>query len=235
MSTVNPTRSHGWIGRTVAVVAVLAAAVGAVVVWASPVLGLKSIQVQGPAAAELGGPVREAVELPTGMPLARIDLAAVRQRVLTVGAVKSATVRRQWPNTVLISVTERVAVATTEANGRWWLVDATGLPFKQVDARPTDLMPLELATPGPHDRATTAAIAVLRSLTPALRGEVHSIVAPSAYDVTLSLADGRTVIWGSAGSSALAATKIRVLEAMLHEPGSEFDISDPTLVTVRGD
>lgn len=235
MGAADAARPRGWFGRIAAVVVVLAAMVGAVVVWASPVLGLRSIKVDGPASAELGAPVRAAVRLPTGTPLARVDLTAVRQRVLSVDAVASATVRREWPHSLRISVTERVAVATTEANGRWWLMDATGRPFRQVDARPADLMPLELATPGAGDRATTAAIAVLRSLTPELRARVRSIVAPTAYDVTLNLADGRTVIWGAAGDAASAAIKVQVLGAVLKRAGSVFDVSDPTLVTVRSD
>lgn len=230
---MTPASAGGVVARVVVVVAVLAALVGAVVVWASPVLGLRSIEVDAPTAA-LDAPVRDAAQLPAGTPLARIDLAAVRQRVLSVAAVASATVHRQWPNTLRISVTERVAVAATQANGHWWLVDATGLPFRQVEALPAGLTPLELATPGQGDRATIAALQVLRSLSPTLRGQLRSIVAPTAYDVALDLTDGRTVIWGSAGNAALAATKIRVLAAMLKQPGTVFDISDPTLVTVRG-
>ncbi len=232
MTSRTSSRRRGWIGRALVTVLLLCVAGGAAVVWASPVLGLKTVAVDGPGAADLAVPVRSAVALPVGLPLARIDLATVRNRVLSLGPVATATVQRQWPNTLRITVTERIAVATTQANGHWWLLDATGLPYRQLDAQPADLMPIELATPGPDDRATTAALTVLSSLPAAFRAQVHRIVAPTAYDVTLQLSDGRTVIWGSAGD---AATKVAVLPAILKRPGSVFDISDPTLVTVRGD
>lgn len=222
-------RRSRW-GRIALLAVVTIALVGSVVVWGSPLLGLKTIQVDGP--ADLAAPVRQAAAVPVGMPLARIDPAAVRQRVLTVGPVASAAVARQWPGTLRVTVTERVAVATTQANGHWWLLDATGLPYRQVDSRPADLMPIELATPGPDDRATAAALAVLAALPTGIRSSVARIVAPSAYGVTLDLAGGRTVVWGAATD---AATKAKVLPVILKQPGSVFDISDPTLVTVRGD
>ncbi|MBN9610977.1 MAG: FtsQ-type POTRA domain-containing protein [Actinobacteria bacterium] len=231
MTTMTRSR-RGWIRKALVAVLLLVVVGGASVVWASPVLGLKTVAVDGPGAGDLAATVRGAVVLPVGLPLARIDLATVRQRVLTLGPVATATVQRQWPNTLRITVTERIAVATTEANGHWWLLDATGLPYRQLDAQPADLMPIELATPGPDDRATTAALTVLSSLPAAFRTQVQSIVAPTAYDITLRLRDGRTVIWGSASD---AATKTAVLPAILERPGTVFDISDPTLVTVRGD
>jgi cell division protein FtsQ len=200
------------------------------VVGFSPVLALRSVVVTGSGAASLSDPVRSAVGIPDGTPLALVDMGDVRDRVAAVGPVASVTVERQWPHTLVISVTARVAVAVSQANGRWWLLDATGKPYQPVSEPPERLMKLELSTLAQGDRATLAALGVLGSLPPALRSSVSSIAAPSAYTITLNLRDGRSVLWGADADTEL---KIAVLPAVLTRPGHVFDISDPTLVTVR--
>lgn len=219
--------------RLVLLVVAVLATVAAAVVWLSPVLGLRTVTVQGSGAAALAPQVREAVGVPMGTPLIRIDLAAVRDRVAAVGPVASASVARTWPHTLVITVTERHAVAVTQADGHWWLLDATGLPYQRVDAPPAGLMPVQLATPGKGDRATLAALGVLAALPdlPAsVRSQVRDIVAPNDYHISLVLSGGRTVIWGGDVDNR---TKALVLPALLRRPGTVFDITDPTLATVR--
>jgi cell division protein FtsQ len=48
--------------------------------------------------------------------------------------------------------------------------------------------------------------------------------------VTLTLRDGRTVLWGGADESA---AKARVLTALLGRSGTVYDVSTPSVVTVR--
>jgi cell division protein FtsQ len=225
-------------GRTIALVTALVLVAGGIMLWFTPLLGLRSVEVQsaGTAAvtAAVVGEVQAAVGVPDGTPLARIGLDGVRDRVLAVDAVASATVERQWPHTLVVTVSERVAVATVQANGRWWLLDATGTPFGELTARPDGLMPVQLARPGRGDRATLAALGVLASLSPEVRGRVAGISAATAYDVTLFLSGGGSVIWGSDGD---AAAKNAAVPAMLQTVGGAagriLDVSDPTLVTVR--
>jgi cell division protein FtsQ len=214
---------------TLALVTLLVAA-GGYLVWMSPVLALRTVLVDGSGAPALTGQVREAVAVPVGTPLVRIDLAAVRDRVAAVGPVATAQVRREWPHTLVVTVTQRVPLAATQANGRWWLLDATGKPYRRVPSRPADLMPIQLATPGEGDRATLAALGVLGTLPEAIRTQVTGIVAPSAYDISLTLTGGRTVLWGA---NTDGARKIAALPAVLARPGHTYDITDPTLVTVR--
>lgn len=203
---------------------------GAGVVWYSPVLGLRTVVVDGSGAPDLAAQVRQAVGVPDGSPLIRIDVAGVRDRVAAVGPVASVSVRKQWPHSLVITVTERVPLAVTQADGHWWLLDATGKPYQQIASPPADLMPIQLATPGVGDRATLAALGILGSLTPKIRDQVRSIVAPNGYDISLALTGGRTVVWGSNSDNA---TKLLVLPALLRRPGTTYDITDPTLATVR--
>jgi len=216
----------------VLVFALLAALFGGagIVVWASPILGLRTVEVQGSGAQDLAAEVRAVVGVPLGTPLIRIDPAAVRARIAQVGPVASVQVVRSWPHALVVTVTERLPLAATQADGHWWLLDATGKPYQQVTKPPADLMPIALATPGEGDRATLAALGVLGSLAPAIRDQVTGISAPHAYDISLSLTRGRTVVWGANSDNA---TKNEVLPALLKRPGTTYDITDPTLATVR--
>lgn len=230
-----PVARRSGVGRIVAAVTALALVAVGIVVWATPVLGLDAVDVVGRDGAQVAAPlaadVRAAVALPSGTPLARIDLTAVQRRIAAVPEIATASVVRQWPHRLQVTVTARVAVATTQANGQWWLLDATGMPFRQLAARPANLMPLQLATPGAGDRATLAALGVLKSLSPQVRGTVSGISAATAYDVTLFLSGGRSVVWGSDSD---AGAKNAVIPAITKQPGTVFDVSDPTLVTVTG-
>ena len=61
---------------------------------------------------------------------------------------------------------------------------------------------------------------------------LSSVSAPSQESVTLTLRDGRTVLWGGTDRSA---DKARLLSVLLGQPGRYFDLSDPSAVTSRTD
>ncbi len=48
--------------------------------------------------------------------------------------------------------------------------------------------------------------------------------------MTLALTDGRTVFWGGGEDSA---AKAAALGALLRRPGRHYDVSTPSVVTVR--
>jgi cell division protein FtsQ len=87
---------------------------------------------------------------------------------------------------------------------------------------------LRLAAPGPDDPATTAALRVLASLTPALRDGLAEVDAPSPTRIRLQLADGRVVVWGDADRSAAKAT---VATALLATDATTIDVSVPDVAT----
>ncbi|GGM11606.1 cell division protein FtsQ/DivIB [Nakamurella endophytica] len=211
------------------VVALLAAA--GWVLYATSVFGVRTVQVAG-VDDGVAADIRQAVDdvAPPGTPLLRVDLDTVRSRVEALPQVASATVTRHWPDAVVVAALARTPVAVTSANGTFWLLDSGGRPYQQVDRAPGGLVTVELATPGPQDPATTAALKIVGAMTSDFRKQVRTVRASSAYDVRVLLRDGRTVIWGG---SADDATKMQVLGALLQQPGTVFDISDPTLATVR--
>lgn len=221
-------RRWPWITALVLAVALLAGAGYAVFV--SPLLGLTSVSITG-ASDELTAQVRSAVQIPDGTPLARIDLDQVAADVEAVPEVFEVEVARGWPDTLTIAITPRLPIAVTSANGQFWLLDKTGDPYLAVTAPPAGLTTVQLVAPGTGDPATMAALTVAEALTPDFRPQVTQLSARTAFDVELTLTDGKKVLWGEATQSA---EKMQILPALLAaQDGSQYDVTDPTLVSVR--
>ncbi len=214
------------LGIAVAVVAVVAAGVYAV--GFTGLLGVRHVAVTGVRALS-AEQVRAAAGVPTGQPLARLDTGAIAEHVRTLPGVERVAVVRSWPGTVRVTITERHGVAVVDRAGAYWLVDPGGVVFQRVAARPK-LPLLDLTAVGADSPTATAALAALAALPPRLLAAVASVQAPTPEQVTLTLADERTVFWGGGEDSA---AKAAVVGALLSRPGSYYDVSTPSVVTVR--
>jgi cell division protein FtsQ len=207
------------------------------VLWASPVLAVRAIQVDGVATLP-AEQVREAAGIADGTPLLRVDVEAARARVARLPQVASVEVTRGWPDRVVITVVERVPVAVVEEQGSRTLVDAHGVLFDTISgAPPAGVVRLDVPHPGPDDAATTAALTAVREFSRDLRGQVARVAATEDGEVTVILTDDTTVHWGLADDSRAKAT---ALEALLRqiasgalEPAATIDVSTPAAVVLR--
>ncbi len=68
----------------------------------------------------------EAVRLARGAPILAFDLKAAKARVEKLPWVKTATVERMLPNTILLNVEERQPIAIWQHKGEFALIDHTG-------------------------------------------------------------------------------------------------------------
>lgn len=200
-------------------------------VLASPVLAVDRLEVVGHQRLGAEDVVR-AASVPDGTPLARVDVGAVARRIeRELLPVADVRVRRVWPSTLELQVTERTAVAAVrQPDERALLVDAEGVGFAQEQAVPGDLPLLAVARPSPDDPATLAGLAVLTEIPPWLGGQVAVVRAEGPSAVQLVLDDERTVVWGAPGD---ALTKATALGALLEMPGTFFDVSAPGVVVRR--
>jgi cell division protein FtsQ len=202
----------------------------AVVVYATPLLGVRDVEVRGNAIVS-ADQVRSAAAVPDGAPLASLDLKAVGRRVSTLVPVRTVKVGRSWPSTVVITVVERTPVAAVPATGNTYrLIDASGVVFRSVPSRPAGLAVLVLTSPGPDDEGTRAGLSVLAALNGPLRSALARLVVAAPTRISLELTDGRTVIWGDATDNA---DKAIAAAALLGQPGKKIDVSAPNLVTVN--
>ena len=205
-------------------VLVLASAAG--VGYATPLLGVAHVRVEG-AALVTPDEVRAAAAVPAGTPLVRVDLAAVGRRVRGLAPVARATVTRSWPDTLVVRVWERTGVAAVPVDGRYAVVDVTGVAFQTVAAAP-GLPVVKVAHPGPDDATTRAALTVVAALTPELRDLLVALVADAPTRIRLDLRGGKAVIWGDATENE---DKARVATSLLGRPVTVIDVSAPDVVT----
>lgn len=184
------------------------------------------------------GQVIEAADVPLGTPLMRVDTGTVTRRVEALNDVASASVSEDWPDHLVIAVTERVpAMAVRMAGGGYDLVDPSGVLVRYTKTRPAALPVFVTARPGSAlrgDPAATAAAGVLAELEPWLARQVVQVraapVTAGPEQVTLNLRDGKTVQWGGPDN---AAQKNRELSILLSGKVHEIDVSVPGTVVTK--
>lgn len=198
-------------------------------VFFSPVLGVRSVEVVGNLTVETGS-IQNQAGVPALQPLATVDLADVETRILALRKIATAKVVRAWPSTLRIEVVEREAVAVVPVDGKAALVDKDGVVTEIKDIAPPRLPVLRLDRPGPGDPATIAAIKVVGELPQDLARRVEEVRATSAEGISLKLTDGRTVVWGGADRGA---DKARILTDLLRRKAQVYDVSSPDVVTLK--
>jgi cell division protein FtsQ len=209
--------------RLVAVVIVLVVVVGALwTVFFSSALAVSGVQVDGTAVLD-PRKVRRVAAVPTGEPLATVDLDAVTARVEQLPAVRSVDVSRSWPNRVRVSVTEREAVAVVERGGSWRGLDADGVLFRRYPSRPTSLPVLRMGERTGADALAEAA-RVAGALPAPIAARVAYVEVGTVDTIALRLRNGRAVRWGSADESA---AKAEVLAVLLKQKASLYDVTVP--------
>ena len=210
-----------------ALLSVVAVGVG-LLLYFTPIMSVRDIVVMGLEAIPQDE-VLGAVAVVPGTPLLQVDTDAVAERVATIRRVASARVQREYPSSLRITVVERVPVVVKDYPDGPHLFDRDGVDFATAPP-PPNLPYLETATPGPNDPATEAALQVMLALPPEVAAQVGRIAAPSVASITLTLVDGRVVVWGTTDRTDEKALK---LAALLTQPGRTYDVSSPDLPTVK--
>ncbi|MEV0364535.1 cell division protein FtsQ/DivIB [Nocardia fusca] len=200
----------------------------AALAWFSPLLSVREVRIDG--AGEIPEEqIRELLQVPETGSILRIDTAAMAARVATIPKVRSARVQRVLPSTVRVRIEPRTPVLYFDSPEGAHLLDADGIEYA-IEPAPIGVPQLVTTRPGGADELTRAAVAVARVLPPALEVQVETIRAAGASEISLTLRDGRTVLWGS---SEDGERKSAVILPLLTQPGTVFDVSSPSLVTVK--
>ena len=219
-------RRRRWLLAGIAALVVALLATAAWLVLGSDVLGVRTVAVSGNTITNTDD-VRRLAELPTGTPLARVDLEGVATRVAGLPAVKTVKVAREWPNTVSVQITERSPLFAIETPGGYWIADDQGVVFKS-SADADGLMVASVSNGDPRlirDLGT-----VLSALPAGLRSRVDKVGADTVDSIVLYLPGGNRIVWGSADQSPL---KAQVVVPLLKQQGTVYDVSAPSNPTVR--
>jgi cell division protein FtsQ len=209
------------------VIAVISVGLG-LLLYFTPIMSVRNLVVDGLQAVPRDEVVA-AVAVRTGTPLLQVDTDKVANRVATIRRVASVRVQREYPSSLRVTVVERVPVAVKDLPDGTHLFDRDGVDFA-IAPPPPGVAYLDVANPGPSDPPTKAALQVLTALRPEVAGQVGRIAAPSVASITLTLSDGRVVIWGTTDRADEKAEK---LAALLTRQGHTYDVSSPDLPTVK--
>ncbi|PXX08494.1 cell division protein FtsQ/DivIB [Mycolicibacterium moriokaense] len=210
-----------------ALVSVVVVGLG-LLLYFTPIMSARNVVVVG-VGAVTQDEVVAAANVQPGMPLLQVDTDAVAERVAAIRRVASARVQRQYPSTLRVTVVERVPVVVKDYPDGPHQFDRDGVDFATAPP-PVGVPYLDADNPGPSDAPTKAALQVMTALRPEVAGQVGRIAAPSVAAITLTLTDGRVVVWGTTDRTEEKALK---LGALLTQPGQTYDVSSPDLPTVK--
>lgn len=208
-------------------IAVLAGA-GLWVVYGTSAFAVETVVVRGAGFTD-ADKVRQAAAVAPGTAIAAVDTDAVARRVGEVASVRKATVDRDWPHGIVITITERKPRLAVPKGGKFVLVDEAGVAFRTVSKRPAGTVKATVSDPGRGDAATLAILSVLPKLTPELEKALVSVAAPTPSRIELRLHKSRTVFWGDSSKSE---RKAEVATALLERPEKHLDVSAPDVPTV---
>lgn len=221
--------------RLVAFLAVIALIAGAVwTVFYSSVFSVRDIRVVGlsdEGAVAGSAQVENAAGIAAGTPIALVEADRAAARIGELPWVNTVEVRRAWPDSIVLAVTERVPVAVVESVDPF---DRDGDPVRQgVDSGGVVFDPpggLWLTDPVIRGEAGAIpeAVAVVASLPEDIERRVREVQAVSPDDIRLLLGNDAIVRWGNAQE---AEFKAEVLTSLLPRRARGYDVSAPQLPT----
>ena len=227
---------RGWLigGGLVAIIAIVAA-----VVWFSPWLVVKNIDVEGVVHGDKDAIV-EASGISENQKLIRLDTDASARSVAGQPWVDSVTVSRSWPQGVTISVREFTPVVFVRATDGEHLFSANGQEFVTAAPPPgvievVDAPRVDEPTDGkvdPEPRVMKAVLNVVKALPEPVAHRVERISAPSEAEIKLFLTDGYEVYFGSSDN---AAEKARATEIVLNRGEKIWNVSNPRRPAAKGE
>ncbi|MDT0157531.1 FtsQ-type POTRA domain-containing protein [Microbacterium sp. ARD32] len=216
-----------WLSAIGAVVALL---IGSALAAYGPLFAVERITVVGAKSLDAAA-VQKALQGQLGSPLALIDDRGVKSALTEFPIIESYSLEARPPHELLVRIVERTPVGVLRSDAGYTLVDAAGVVLSTTPDPPAGQPVLKISG-GADTAAFRSAGLVVRSLSADLRAQVTQVSASTVDDVTLTLKDGPTVLWGSDDDSV---TKALVLAALIksNPDARGFDVSAPTVPVVR--
>jgi cell division protein FtsQ len=213
--------------------AAMAADAGSRLALQSAALGLRLQDVRLSGASAAAAPdILRAAALEKGVPLASVDLDAVRRRVEAVGWVRDARVTRLYPATVVVAVDERHLVAVWEHGGHTGVIDDAGVIAPEADPARFAALPLAVG-----DGANTAIGAILPHLAsrPRLARRLVALVRVDGRRWDLALTGGEIIQLPAADEEGalIRLDQLDQQSRVLDLGFSRIDLRDPEMVLVR--
>ncbi|QSB22096.1 cell division protein FtsQ/DivIB [Curtobacterium sp. 24E2] len=175
---------------------VLVLGVSILVAVFSPLMALQTIEVKGTNRVDETA-LRQALSDQIGTPLARLDFDEIKQDIAGFPLIESYVTEEAPPHTLVVTVTERTPVVAVQSGSSFDLVDPAGIVVQSSPKRP-DTMPLaDIARARLGSSSFRTMTEVVLALPSTVRSQVTRVAGSTADDVTLTLEDGSTVVWGA--------------------------------------
>ncbi|WP_298811962.1 cell division protein FtsQ/DivIB [uncultured Sphingomonas sp.] len=162
----------------------------------------------------------------------RLDLKAVRQRLLAYGWIEDAYVSRRLPDRLLIHVTEREPAAVWQDNGQLTLIDAGGRLLAPVDRANMPNLPLVI---GPGADRQEPAYQALLAATPGLRRRIKAAawVGNRRWDLTFDTGETLALPQDGAREALVKFASMERASPLLGKGWLRFDMRDPAKLVAR--
>ena len=206
--------------------AVAALAIAAVIVYNSSLFTIESVSVSG-AGHLTASDMQQLAGVPAGTTLLRVDAAGIKENLKKDAWVADAKIKRVFPNTLQIDITERTITAVVEVpnenaqNSTQWAIASDGMwlmpiPDRDSEAgRRTNSKVYEDAESVLHitdvpygtkpavgsyctDANVNNALAIVAGMTTELADRVTSVKATETASTTLTIKDGPDIVFGTA-------------------------------------
>ena len=227
--------------RALILAGVVVAAVATMVsVLFTPLLDVDHVRVEGAGALQVTD-ARRASGVEPGARMVEVDLEEVRQALLDVPGVRSATVEREWPSTIRVRLSEEVPLAVVQLGDQRTLISTIGRVLDGAAADglvPVEVEQLELVEGDRQGERSVpeevlAAAQTVERLAPAAREQVAAARLSATGSLSLVLTDGATIRFGSTED---LPEKLIAAEGVLGQvqPACRevIDVQEPSRVTV---
>lgn len=198
--------------------------------WFVPIFKVESVEIIGATRTDTEQ-AQELSGINQGDNFLRIDATQAARAIADMPWVSSVTVNRTFPSTVEIELAEREAAVFVKRDDGDHVIDTEGLPII-IGTPPFGTVEITGTSEDDPD-VLPAAIEVINAITdykPELKEQIATIDAPDRFDILLKLTDGREIYWGSSENSH---DKAVALSTVIKREGQEWNISSPSMVTVR--
>ncbi len=206
---------------------------GWVLGWSS-ILTVKQIEVVGVPA---NSPIKsESIIALSGIrinePMARLSGARVKRELTQIPRIKSISLLRHWPHTVVLVIQERVPTAAIVKGNEFQLIDSESNQYATVAVLPSAVPTVSIT--GDYKTGLKSAMSVITELPVLISSQLTHVESSGTDGVQLTLRKGARIIWGSSEDFGL---KSRVLATLLTGAGANkvkiFDVSAPFAPTTK--
>ena len=162
----------------------------------------------------------------------RVDLDAIRNRLLSYGWVADAYVSRRLPDRLLIHIVEREPAAVWQNAGNLTLIDKEGVLLAPVDANAMPDLPLVI---GPGADRQEAGYQRLLAAAPALRPRVRAAtwVGNRRWDITFDTGETLALPQDGAAQALVRFAELDGARSLLGKGWVRFDMRDPAKLVAR--